>query len=168
MFKTPGHEFRSQMLKNRAVNIRKFISEKLEENNGDLGRMDASDAAHGDQAISVIRAMVADAKEMHIWNVINNGAVSNLPDSAIVEVSCFVGAHGAIPLAAGAFPKSVYSVVRSQLDHQELTVDAALTGDRNKVVQAAMLHSSVKDLDTLEKVLKEMYEVHKAYLPQFK
>ncbi len=143
------------------------LSEKTRNGDGSFGD-DIGDLSHGDQAIGVINAIANDTREIQTVDVENNGAIENLPKDAIVEVAGIVGRHGAFPLAVGSLPKQVYGVVRSVMDHEELSVDAALSGDRKKVIQAVMAHPVVRSLDEAEKAVEELFAVHKEWLPQFK
>ena len=101
-------------------------------------------------------------------NVINNGTVPNLPDEAVVEVTCNLGADGAVPAAKAELPFSVQGMIRCAHEFGKLTVDAALSGDRKLVLQAAMAHPAHRDLDIIEKVIDELFEAHKEFLPRFK
>ena len=42
-----------------------------------------------------------------------------------------------------------------------------MSGDRRKVLQAVMAHPAHRDLDVIEKVIDELFDAHRAYLPQF-
>ena len=168
IFSDPKFEHRSQWLMQRAATKRQRIREQLTSGQASFGAFDEEDAAHGDQAIGAVHAIANDTRELETANVVNNGAVPNLPNDAIVEVTCMMGAHGAIPAAAGPLPRSVQGIIRSVYDHAVLTVDAAMTGDRKLVMQAAMAHPCHRDFHVMEKLIDEMFRVHKEYLPQFK
>ena len=49
----------------------------------------------------------------------------------------------------------------------ELTVEAAVTGDRNMALQAMLLDPVVDSISGAERILDEMLTVHAEYLPQF-
>ncbi len=163
----PAHEHRSQWLQARAKMKRDYIRKQLESGEASFKAVDEEDASHGDQAIGAIHAVANDTRKLETANVLNRGAVPELPDDAVVEVGCILGAHGAIPVAAGHLPAGVVGMVRDAHDFGRLSVDAALSGDRRLVLQAAMAHPAHRDLDVIEKVIDEMFEAHRAYLPQF-
>lgn len=50
---------------------------------------------------------------------------------------------------------------------EELTVEAAITGDYATALQAFILNPLVTSGDTAKAVLDEMLEAHRDYLPQF-
>jgi len=43
------------------------------------------------EVVQIIESILENRNEIHVVNVPNNGAISNLPEDAIVEVSCIVG-----------------------------------------------------------------------------
>ena len=59
-------------------------------------------------------------------------------------------------------------MVRDAWIFAKLAVDAALAGDRKLVLQAAMANPVHRDLNVIEKVINELFEAHKDWLPQFK
>ncbi len=166
-FSDPNFQHRSQWLAGRAKAKRENIRKQLDAGSASFAAFDEEDASHGDQAIGAIHAIANDTRELETANVTNNGAVPNLPTDAIVEVTCTLGAHGAMPAAAGPLPRTVQGIVRSVLDHEQLTVEAAMTGNRKMVMQAAMAHPCHRDFHVMEDLIDEMFKAHKDWLPQF-
>ena len=163
----PGFQHRSQWLKELGAKKRAGIAQQLKEGRASIAAYDSEDSAHGDQAIGALNSVANDTRRLEVANVRNNGAVPNLPDDAVVEVACILGRHGALPVAAGPLPFAVQDVVRAAYTCARLTVDAAISGDRNLVVQAALAHPIHRDLDTAEKVIDELFAAHRQWLPQF-
>ena len=122
------------------------------------------DLEHGDQAMRFIEAVVGDLQETQIVNVENHGAVANLPDHAIVEVPGTVGRAGITPVPVGALPRCVVGKVRAQLDHAELSVDAALSGDPKLAVQAVLAHPDSTTFPDVVETVRDLAEVHRAHL----
>jgi 6-phospho-beta-glucosidase len=166
-FSDPKFQHRSQWLAQRAAAKRENIRQQLTSGQASFAAFDEEDASHGDQAIGAIHAIANDTREVETANVVNNGAVPNLPNDAIVEVTCTLGRYGAMPAAAGPLPRSVQGIIRMVHDHAVLTVDAAMSGDRKLVLQAAMAHPCHRDFHVMEEVVEEMFRVHKQWLPQF-
>ena len=160
-------EHRSTWLDNLKAEKIAGINEQLAAGTSTIKVHDEEDAAHGDQAIGAIHSIVNDVRNMETVNVVNNGAVPNLPNDAIVEVGATMTSYGPVPVAAGALPFSLQGMVRCAYEFGKLTVDAALSGDRNLVLQAALAHPAHRDLDILKKIVDELFEAHKDYLPRF-
>ena len=126
-----------------------------------------TDVGHGDLAVQVMLAIAGnESREFHV-NVPNDGAVANLPQGAIVEVPALVDASGVTPLCMGDLPKGVVGLVQSLIVWEELSVDAALRGDKNLVLQAILAHPWVRSIQQAEGICNEMFSAHAAHLPQF-
>jgi alpha-galactosidase/6-phospho-beta-glucosidase family protein len=127
-----------------------------------------TDVGHGDLAVQMILAIAGnEGKELHV-NVPNEGAITNLPEGAIVEVPALVDASGVKPLCMGELPKGVLGLTQSLIVWQELTVDAALSGDKNLVLQALLAHPWVLSTRRAGKMCDELLAAHAAHLPQFR
>ena len=72
-------------------------------------------------------------------NVINNGLIENLPADACVEVPCMIDANGVNPCRVGRLPAQLAAMNMTNINVQLLTIEAAVTKDRSKIYQAAML-----------------------------
>ena len=66
-------------------------------------------------------------------NVLNTGLIANLPDRACVEVPCVVDRNGVTPCHVGDLPPQCAALNRTNINVQELTIEAALTGKRDHV-----------------------------------
>jgi len=97
------------------------------------------DAREGERLIHIIEALVTDipVPELAV-NVRNDGLIANLPPWAIVEVPGLVSGFGVRGVSVGALPDGIAGVLRQRIDQQELTVEAALTGDRALAIQALL------------------------------
>ena len=122
------------------------------------------------QVVEVIEAMVEDRKEVHVVNVLNHGAIDNLPSDAVVEVSALVSGQGIQPIHVGPMPKALAAFLSLHLAVEELTFEAGLTGDRRLALQAFELDPFISAKLTppeTSRLLDEMLTAHAAYLPQF-
>lgn len=77
-------------------------------------------------ALSVVRAIHADANAIIPLSVVNRGTMSDLLDGDVVEVPCVVNANGARPLHVGAAPDRVRALLQQVKDYERRTVAAAL------------------------------------------
>lgn len=126
-----------------------------------------TNTAHGDIAVSLMVCIRTNrAREFHV-NTPNIGAITNLPAGAVVEVPALVDAGGVKPLCVGEMPRSVLGLTQALLNWQELTVDAALCGERDLVVRALMAHPWLQSHKVAEELCDEMLAAHAAFLPQF-
>jgi len=123
------------------------------------------------QVVEIIEALVENRNEIHVVNVPNQGAIDNLPQEAIVEVSSLVGGYGIQPIHVGPLPEPVAATLRQHITVQELTVEAALTGDRHIALQAFLQDPQISSVLTPEEtaaLLDELLKAHADHLPQFR
>jgi len=123
----------------------------------------------GERAFRIIEAMVGNRNQIELAvNIPNEGQISNLHQGAIVEVPAVVSSSGVHGIHVGALPKGIANLCNTQIGVQELVVEAAITGDRNKALQALLVDPVVQNLDAAERTLDELLRAHAPYLPQFK
>ena len=96
-------------------------------------------------------------------NVLNNGLISNLPREACVEVPCLVDANGITPTYVGDLPLQLAAMNSSNIYPQLLTIEAAHTGSREALYQAAMMdpHTGAQlSTDEIVALCNELIEAH--------
>jgi 6-phospho-beta-glucosidase len=122
---------------------------------------------HGQMAVDVICALSGDEQRRVIANAVNRGAISDLPDDAIVEVPCLVGARGATPLPMDSLLPAVRGLTAAIESYERLAAEAAASGDRGVALQALLLHPFVRSAPSAEAILEEGLAAHRELLPQF-
>lgn len=104
-------------------------------------------------------------------NVPNRGLIENLPENCCVEVPCLVDANGVQPTGVDHYPTQLAALNRTNINVQELIVEAALTGDTEAVHHAVMLDpltAAVCTLPEIQAMVDEMLEAQAHWLPQFR
>ena len=103
-------------------------------------------------------------------NVRNDGYITNLPAGCCVEVPIYADRLGLHPHVIGNLPPQCAALNMTNILAQGLAVEAAFTGDPELVMQACALDpltGAVLTLDEIRKMVAEMLEAEKQYLPQF-
>ncbi len=103
-------------------------------------------------------------------NVPNDGLITNLPDGCCVEVPCLVDANGVQGVFVGDMPTQLAALNRTNINVQELTVEASLMGDKDAVHYAVMmdpLTAAVCTLPQIHAMVDELFEAQALWLPQF-
>ena len=119
----------------------------------------------------IIHSMETGQLRVINGNVPNTGLISNLPQGASVEVPCLVDKNGVQPIAVGELPPHLAALMQTQLNVQNLTVEAALTGKREHIYHAAMLdpHTAAElDLDQIWHLVDDLIEAHGEWLPEYR
>jgi len=100
-------------------------------------------------------------------NLPNYGLVTNLPEGAILEVPATVSLFGIRGVPIGDMPHGIATMLSQRIYQQQLTVEAAINGDRQVALQAMLLDPLVPSVEIAESVLDELLEAHEDYLPRF-
>lgn len=120
-------------------------------------------------APQIIHSMVTGTMRRIHANVANRGLISNLPEDYAVEVPCVVDRLGIRPERVGALPAQCAAVNRGFVNVGQLTVRAALTGDKRMVRQAAMVDpntAATLTLDAIWQLCDELTAAHGDLLPE--
>ena len=103
-------------------------------------------------------------------NVANNGLISQLPESAAVEVACHVDSTGLNPQPVHDIPPQLVAMMRTNVNVQELTVQALLTENRDHIYHAAMLDprtAAELDLGQIRRLVDDLLTAHDDWLPNW-
>lgn len=103
-------------------------------------------------------------------NVLNTGLIDNLPADACVEVPCLVDAQGIHPCHVGRLPVQLAALNMTNVNVQLMTIEAACTGKRENIYQAAMLdpHTAAElSLDDIVSMCDELIEAHGEYMKDY-
>jgi alpha-galactosidase len=104
-------------------------------------------------------------------NVKNNDIITNLPETACVEVPIWVDRSGFQPVYVGALPPETALLTQLSSGIEELAIQASIAGDPTLVYRAIChdpLTAAVLSLAEIKEMTNELFAQHKEYLPQFK
>lgn len=125
-------------------------------------------AYYSDAACELINAIYNDKQNIMVVSTKNKGALPDLPYDCAVEVSSIITAAGPRPINFGKLNTSTKGQIQMMKNMEELTIEAAVTGDYGKALQAFMLNPLIPGGTIGKTVLDEMLIAHKKDLPQFK
>lgn len=120
----------------------------------------------------IIHSIESDTLRTVYGNVPNRGIIDNLPEGCNVEVPCMVDGTGLHPVHIGKLPPQLAAICQTNINVQQLTVEAALTGKREHIYHAVMLDpntSATLRLDQIWAMCDELIEAHQkdGYLGEF-
>lgn len=104
------------------------------------------------------------------FNVRNDGAISNLPDDAIVEVPGFVDRFGINVIRVGELPAACAATCMASINVQRMAVEAAVHGDAGLLKQAILhdpLTAAVCTPEEVWQMVDEMLVAQAQWLPQY-
>jgi alpha-galactosidase/6-phospho-beta-glucosidase family protein len=100
----------------------------------------------------IIHSRETNTPRVIYGNVPNTGLIENLPRGACVELPCLVDSQGIQPTHVGMLPPQLAALCQTNINVQDLTVEAALTGRREHIYHAVMLDPHTATVLTLDKI----------------
>jgi len=119
----------------------------------------------------IINAIATNTPYQIGGNVLNKGLIPNLPHDCCVEVPCLVDTNGVQGTYVGDLPEQCAALNRTNINVQMLTIEAALTGKKEHIYQAAMLDphtGSELKLDDIVSLCDDLIKAHGKMLPKYK
>jgi alpha-galactosidase len=120
--------------------------------------------------VGIIEAMETGVPVSVNGNVANYDLIDNLPYGCCVEVPCLVNRSGLQPTHIGGLPTQLAALNRTNINVQDLIVQAALSGEVDAIYHAVMLDpltAAVCTLPQIHAMVAEMLAAEKQWLPQF-
>ncbi|GGW18226.1 6-phospho-beta-glucosidase [Streptomyces capoamus] len=98
-------------------------------------------AFYSEAAVDLAAALLGGAGSPYqVVNTLNRGTLPFLPDDAVVEVQAAVGPAGPVPLPVPALDPLFTGLVANVTAYEDLALDAALRGGRDRVFRALLAH----------------------------
>lgn len=119
-------------------------------------------------AATIIRSIEAGKPRVVYGNVPNRGLIDDLPAGCTVEVPCLIDGNGVQPTRVGDLPPQLAALIRTNVNVQELAVEAALSGRREHVYHAAMVdpHTAAElDLEQIHELVDALLAEHGDWIP---
>jgi len=118
-------------------------------------------------AARLIAAFETGRQCTDVMNLPNTGQIANLPADAIVETRATVKAGAVTPEPVGELPLAIRALLAHHIRVQEMTVEAALTGDRRLALEAFLLDPLARTAEAQERMFDELLDANHHHLPQF-
>ena len=118
----------------------------------------------------IMEAIVTNTPYKIGGNVLNTGLIDNLPSDACVEVPCLVDGSGITPCHVGRLPEQCAGMNRTNINVQLMTIQAAVTRDREDIYRAAMLdpHTAAElNIDDIVAMCDELIAAHGDYMKMY-
>lgn len=142
-----------------------YANPALNEPPADL--MKRGGAYYSTVATQLLNAHYNNLNEIHVVNIMHNGAVSGWPKDWVLEMPCRIDRSGIHPIPAETLPDTCFGLIAQVKSYELLTARAAVTGDRQLLFQAMLAHPIGPEVDQIETVMEDLLNTHKRYLPFF-
>ena len=122
-------------------------------------------AFYSEAALDLVTSLVSDTGDVQIVDVRNNGTFDFLPDAAVIEVPARVSARGAEPLPLRSPLDPLFAGLTAHTAaYEELALEAALRGGRERVFRALLAHPLIGQIDTAERLTDILLADNRDYL----
>ena len=121
-------------------------------------------AYYSEAAINLLASLTADRGDVQVVNLRNDGTLPFLPDDAVVEVPATITAEGATALPVDPVPPLYSGLIAHTFGYEQLALEAALHGGRDRVFQALLAHPLVGQVDQAEQLTDLLLAANKDHL----
>ena len=124
-------------------------------------------AFYSEAAVELIASLTraTDEPDVRVVNMRNKGTLPFLSDDTVIEVSAEVGANGIKALPQPPLPAHMRGLIAHVSAYEELALDAAIHGGRDRVVQALLAHPLIGQYDLANRLGDALIAANEKYLP---
>ncbi len=122
-------------------------------------------AFYSEAAVALLASLVSDAGDVQVVNLRNRGTMPFLPDEAVIEVPAAIGAGGAAAVPVAPLPPLMSGLIAHVSAYEELAVDAALRGGRQRVADALLAHPLVGQYELAGQLADRLIAENASFLP---
>jgi 6-phospho-beta-glucosidase len=122
-------------------------------------------AFYSEAAVALLSSLVYDTGDTQVVNVRNKGTFGFLDDNAVIEVPAVVGAGGLAPAPLAPLAPLMRGLVAHMSAYEELAVDAAVHGGRDRVAAALLAHPLVGQYPLAEDMTDRLIAENVDFLP---
>lgn len=108
-------------------------------------------------AIDVMSALTGARPGRIVVNTRNRGAMPDLPDDDVVEISSDIALDSITPVPSQPLPDPVAGLVRSVKAYERAAIEAALSGDWLTARKAMLIHPAIGEWSPSEELLQGLF-----------
>jgi len=122
-------------------------------------------AFYSEAAVQLLASLVAGRGDVQVVNVRNGGTLPFLDDDAVIEVPARVNGAGVEPVPQRPLPPEFRGLIAHVSAYEELALDAALRGGRERVAAALLAHPLIGQADLSERLADALIAANAKHLP---
>jgi 6-phospho-beta-glucosidase len=122
-------------------------------------------AFYSEAAVALLASLLTDAGDRQVVNVRNNATLPFLPDDAVIEVAATIGADGAHSVDVAPVGPLMRGLIAHVSAYEELAVDAARRGGRDRVAKALLAHPLVGQYELAQQLTDRLLAENARFLP---
>ncbi len=117
--------------------------------------------------LQVVDSIANDKGDIITVDTLNKKTLPDLPPYVCVEVPARINKDSVEPLPVGDMPPTIRGLVQAVKTYEELTIEAAITGDREVALAALMANPLVGSFSKAKPYFARVLENERSYLPRF-
>jgi 6-phospho-beta-glucosidase len=123
-------------------------------------------AYYSEAAVELIASLLGNVPSGSVSsaNIRNNGALPFLDDQAVIETMCTISPLGATALEIPTVDPALAGLISHVSAYEELAVDAAIHGGRDRVVKALFAHPLIGQWEQANKLADLLIASNKDHL----
>lgn len=121
-------------------------------------------AFYSEAAVQLLASLVGGKGDVQVVNVRNEGTLPFLADDAVIEVSATVSGSGVEPLPQPPLPAHLRGLIAHVSAYEELALDAAIRGGRDRVFGALLAHPLIGQVDVAGKLADALIAANARHL----
>jgi 6-phospho-beta-glucosidase len=122
-------------------------------------------AFYSEAAVQLLASLVGGKGDVQVVNVRNEGTLPFLDDQAVIEVSASVSGSGIEPLPQAPLPAQLRGLIAHVSAYEELALDAAIRGGRDRVFGALLAHPLIAQVEVAQKLTDALIAANAQHLP---
>jgi 6-phospho-beta-glucosidase len=122
-------------------------------------------AWYSEAAVNLLVSLTGDRRDVQVVNAANGAVLPFLPDDAVIEVPAVIGSGGAAPAPVGPVEPLLRGLIAHVYAYEELALDAAIRGGRDRVYDALLAHPLVGQADQAHCLTDRLLAENAHYLP---
>lgn len=122
-------------------------------------------AFYSEAAVALLASLTSDRGDTQVVNVRNHGTLPFLPDEAVIEVPAVIGAKGALAAPVAPVDPLLRGLIAHVSAYEELAVDAARRGGRDRVARTLLAHPLVGHWDLANQLADRLIAENASFLP---
>ncbi len=121
-------------------------------------------AYYSEAAVDLMASLITDRGDVQVVNLRNHGTLPFLADQVVVEVPARVGKHGPQPQTPTPLEPLLAGLIAHVSAYEELALDAAIRGGRERVFRALLAHPLIGQHDLADKLTDLLIAANRDHL----
>ena len=122
-------------------------------------------AWYSEAAVDLLVSLTENRRDVQVVNTGNGLTLPFLPADAVIEVPAVVGSGGAMPVRVDPVDPLLRGLIAHVYAYEELALDAAIRGGRDRVYDALLAHPLVGQADQAECLTDRLLAENASFLP---